>query len=573
MALPTQERGYQAKRKRLAKRWGALKAERATWDATTQDIADYLAPGHARFLTSDRNQGQRRDRKIYDDTGGEAVRVLQAGLMSYGTSPARDWFQLAVSDPDLGKSYAVKLWLQECGDIIRSAFNRSNVYQALPHIYRSEAVFGTACALLVEDEETDIHIYPITVGQFCLAQDDRWQVNTMFREFDLTVEQVVHRWGIENVSQRVRLLYEVEQNYDAPVTICHAIEPRRVRSEYSDTKDNMPFLSCYFEKGCDEDIVLSEGGFEDFPVLAPRWDIDGGDVYGYGPGRLALGAIKSLQHMQYSLAVAVDKGLDPPLSLPTALKGTEVDSNPGGRVYVDATSPNNGVRSMYESPFQIEPMQMTIDDRRRQIRRFFHADLFQMLDGLSNTTERTKYELQIRREETLQLLGPVYTRQTEELHRPLVEQTFKILQRRGKIPPHPQELDGQSVGVEFVSILAQAAKSVGITSMQTYALALGNIAALGNGKEAILDRLDEDAYADAVADLAGVDQRVVRPLEDANELRQARNAAMAAKEQQAAMAEQAKMARDLAAAPTGTGDQNALTDVMSGLQGYGYPQQ
>lgn len=568
--LPTQARDYQTKRKRLEKRLGSLENERGTYDPTYRDLSDYLAPGHARFLTNDRNQGQRRDRKIYDDTGGEAVRVLQAGLMSYGTSPARDWFQLAIADKDLSQSHVVKMWLQDAAQAIRDAFNRSNVYQVLPHIYRSEAVFGTACAILSEDEEEDIHLYPVTVGQFVLAQDHRWKVNTMFRKFEMTVEQVVERWGIENVSDRVHKMYSMEHNYDAPVTVVHAIEPRKVRDEDSDTADNMPFLSCYFEMGCDGDKVLGISGFEDFPVLAPRWDLDGGDVYGFGPGRMALGAIKGLQHMQYSMAVAVDKGLDPPQVFPTALKGQEVDTNPGGRIYFDAVTPHSGVRSLYESPFQLEPMQMAIDDRRRQIRRFFHADLFQMLDALSDTTERTKYELQVRREETLQLLGPVYTRQTEELHRPLVEQTFRILQRRGKIPPHPPEMDGQFVGVEFVSILAQAAKSVGMTSMQTYAIALGQIAALGNGKEQILDRLDEDAYADEIAAMSGVDLRVVRSLDSANELRQARNAAMQAKEQQAAMAEQAKITRDLGASPTG--EQNVLTDVMAGLQGYGYPQ-
>lgn len=572
MVLPTAEPGYQSRRKRLQKRYQALLAERSSWDTVNADIADHLAPGHARFIPTDRNRGERRDTKIYDDTGGEAARVLEAGMMSYGTSPARDWFAFGIPDKDLQESYAVKVWLQDAAREVRDAFNRSNVYQVLPHIYRSESAFGTACAILTEDEETDIHLYPVTVGQFVLAQDHRWRVNTMFREFEMTLDQVVRRWGLPAVSQKLRVAYERDANYELPVVVCHAIEPREVRDIGSDAARHMPWMSVYYEKGCDEnnEQVLSESGFEEFPVIAPRWDIDGGDVYGSGPGRMALGAIKSLQHMQYSLAVAVDKGLDPPLELPTELKGQEGETNPGGRFYHDRTSPHGGIRSIYETPFQVEPMQAIIDDRRRQIRRFFHADLFQMLEGISDTTARTKFELQIRREETLQLLGPVYTRQTEELHRPLVEQTFRILQRRGRIRPHPPELDGQYLGVEFVSILAQAAKSVGISSMQTYAIALGQIAALGNGKEQILDRLDEDAYADEIADMAGVPLRVVRPLDVANELRMTRNEAMKAKEQQAAAAEQAKIASDLGNTPTG--EPNALTDVMSQLQGYGYPQ-
>ena len=52
-------------------------------------------------------------------------------------------------------------------------------------------------------------------------------------------------------------------------------------------------------------------------------------------------------------------------------------------------------------------------------------------------------------------------------------------------------------------------------------------------------------------------------------LRQARNQAMAAKEQAAAMQQTSQTVKNMAQAPTG--QQNALTDVMNMFSGYGSP--
>jgi hypothetical protein len=88
-------------------------------------------------------------------------------------------------------------------------------------------------------------------------------------------------------------------------------------------------------------------------------------------------------------------------------------------------------------------------------------------------------------------------------------------------------------------------------------------------KPDILDKFDSDQWADIYADMLGVDPSLIIADKEVAVLRQARNQAMAAKEQAAAMEQQSKTVRNMAASPTG--NQNALTDVMNMFSGYGSP--
>ena len=85
----------------------------------------------------------------------------------------------------------------------------------------------------------------------------------------------------------------------------------------------------------------------------------------------------------------------------------------------------------------------------------------------------------------------------------------------------------------------------------------------------VLDKFDEDEWAEEYADRIGVPPRLVKSNEQVAEIRQARAKAQLAQQQSAMMAEQAKMQKDLASAQTS--EPSALTDVMGGLQGYNYP--
>ena len=555
------ERKGKAKRKDLQRRWTQLQNERASWMSHWQDISEYVLPRAGRYFVADRNLGDVRHNKILDNTGTRAMRVLAAGMMSGMTSPARPWFRLTTSVAELDESAAVKAWLADTTTLMQQVFSRSNTYRALHSMYEELATFGTASNIVLADYDGIIHHYPRTAGEYCLATDHRGLVDTLYREFQMTVSQMVREFGYEACSRTVQQLWDRGQ-LDAWVTVKHAIEPRADRDKSKRDNRNMAWASVYFEDGADNDQLLSESGFQEFPALCPRWATTGGDVYGQSPAMEALGDIKQLQHQQLRKAQVIDYKSNPPLQVPVALKNRDLDTLPGGISYVDQAGPGGGIRSAFDVNLDLNHLLMDIQDVRQRIEASFYADLFLMIANSTNSS-MTATEVAERHEEKLLMLGPVLERMHNEILDPLISTTFSRMLEAGIVPPPPEELAGMELNVEFVSMLAQAQRAVATNSVDRFVGSLGAVAQI---KPEVLDKLDADRWADAYADALGIDPELIVPGDKVALIREQR-AQAAQQQQQAAMAQQAADA----AAKLGnvdTSQPNLLTDATAAFSGY-----
>ena len=549
-------------RDRLFTRWGQLKSERASWYAHWQELTSYILPRNGRYFVQDRNRGYRRHNNIYDNTGTRALRTLGAGMMSGATSPARQWFRLATPDPELNSFTPVKLWLDDVTKRMQRVFQKSNTYRSLHQMYEELGTFGTSASIMLPDFQDVIHHYPLTCGEYCISTDAKGRVCTLYREFDMTVSQMVKEFGLENCSVSVQNMYRTG-SLDQWVPVIHAIEPRADRDIGKRDSKNMPFGSWYFEVGGEDGQFLRESGFMQFPALCPRWSVVGGDIYGNSPGMEALGDIKQLQHEQLRKAQAIDYQTKPPLQVPASMKNRDVETLPGGVSYYDGQS--NGIKTAFEVNLNLQYLLNDIVDCRERVRGSFYADLFLMLANTPNT-RMTATEVAERHEEKLLMLGPVLERLHNELLSPLVDITFTRMVAAGALPPAPQELQGMDLNVEFVSMLAQAQRAIGTNAVDRF---VGNLGAIARMKPDILDKFDQDQWADVYADMLGVDPSLIIADKEVAVLRDARNQAMAAKEQAAAMQQTSQSVKNMAQAPTG--QQNALTDVMNMFSGYGSP--
>lgn len=546
---------------KLLQRWQSLSQEFSSWKDHGEEISRHLLPRSGRFLVTDRNRGERKHNAIYDSTGTRALRVLGAGMMAGMTSPARPWFRLTTSIPDLDESDAVKQWLADIQRTMQMVFAKSNTYRALHTCYQELGAFGTWAGSFMPDYNNVMHLHPHTFGEFALATDHMGSVNTLYREFELTVAQVVGEFGADKVSTTVKTLHDAG-NLSAGVRIIHAVEPRADRDLRKRDAKNMEWKSIYFEAAGDKDKVLSESGFKRFKSLCPRWDVTTGDVYGNSPGMEALGDIKQLQHQQLRKAQAIDYQVKPPLQMPTSMLNQQTNLLPGGQTHVDMTSPNGGIRSAFEVNLRLDYLLEDIRDVRERINSAFHADLFLMLAG-SDRTNMTATEVAERHEEKLLMLGPVMERQHNEILSPLIDMTFERMIEANLIPPAPPELQGIELNVEFVSMLAQAQRAIATNSIDRFVMNLGQIMAV---KPDVVDKFDADYWADHYADITGLDPKLIVPGKNVAMIREQRAQAM---QQQAAadqLQQRAATARDFASADTS--GQNALTDITQQFSGY-----
>lgn len=545
----------------------ALRTERTTWRTHWQDLSRHLLPRNGRFFISDRNRGgASRYNKIYDNTGTRALRTLGAGMMAGASNPSRPWFKLTTSDPDLGDFYPVRAWLDDVVERMQRVFSRSNTYRALHQMYEELGAFGTSVSILLPDFNNVIHHYPVVCGEYMLQQDYQQRIIACYREFEKTVGEVVKEFGIDNCSQAVRDQWKSRQ-LENEVQILHIIEPRadQERDPHSPLDTDMAYKSCYMELGGDDFKFLRESGFKRFPVLAPRWAVAGGDVYGTSPGMEALGDIRQLQQEQLRKGQGIDYMVRPPLQVPSSLRDREAELFPGGLSYVDPgtllpfdqVTPNGGVRAAFEVTIDLSHLLEDILDVRQRINSSFYADLFLMLTNMDKT-RMTATEVAERHEEKLLALGPVMQRLDNELLQPLIDITFDHMADAGMLPPAPEELAGQDLTVEFVSILAQAQRAIGSNAVDRF---MGNVVALAETKPDVMDKINTDKYVDNYAEMLGIDTDLIVPDEDVLALRKARAEAEAAVAQIEANVQEAKMVKDTASVKTD--ERNMMADALN----------
>lgn len=570
---------YKNKRQELELLRAQLENERSTFLTHWRDISDHILPRRSRFTLSDVNKGDKRNQKIIDSTATLAARTLSSGMMSGVTSPARPWFRLTTPDPDLSEYGPVKEWLYLVSQRMSTSFLRSNIYNILPIVYKDLGVFGTAPMAIEEDMSGEVFTcQSFPVGSYMIAKDYKGRVNTFMREFRMTVRQVVEQFGQRvngkydwsNFSETVRSLYE-RGHYEQWIDVVHCIRPNNEWDPQKLASKHKKFSSCYYERGSqgtsssvdvqhiggiDSDKFLSEKGYDYFPVLCPRWETTGEDVYGTDcPGMTALGDIKQLQTGERRILQAVEKMVNPPMVAPTSMRNQKTSILPGDITFSDVRENQGGFRPAHQVDLRINEMEMKQDQVRDRIRRSFFEDLFLMLAS-TNRTQITAREIEERHEEKLLALGPVLEQLNQDLLDPLIDIAFDIHMRQGLIPEPPEELQGSDLKVEYISIMAQAQKMIGIGGVERFTGFVGQLAAVN---PQVLDKIDFDQAVDIYADMTSIPPSLVKTDDDVEGVRAQRAQAEAQAQKMAMIQQGAVAAKDLAAADTE--GENALTSI------------
>lgn len=543
-----------------------LEQARAPWDDQCKEVTDYLFPYAGRYNDHEANDGKKdRRRLIIDSTASYSQKVLSAGMLNYKNSRARPWFKLTLRNKELAKRYGVKVWLAECTQIVHDVFQTTNTYASLHKSYDELGAFGTSCTILEPDFENVLWHFPVTNGRFYLADNFRGEIDTCYRKMSLTLAQLVEEFGVDNLPLTLRTAAEDKRNLHGRHDVIHAIKPRRVRNSMSRRNKDKAWASYYFLKGgSNSDGLLRESGYDTFPVLAPRWDTRGGDVYGNGPGFDSIAHIMQLQQEQLRKAQAIDQLSDPAKQGPTSLTEKDVDSAPGGFTPVDVSAPQNKVQNLVDIRLDLSHLLLDIEDVRRQIRMHWFTDLFQTHIDAADV-QKTAEEIRAKTDEKLALLGQVASNLDREQDMPLIRFTFERLWAGGALPPVPEELAGEVVEIENVSVLAQAQRAIGVNSVDRFTSYVGLIA---SARPEAWDVFNTDLSIERYADKLSIDPDLIIPGRERALIRDARAKAQAEADNVALGAERAQTAKTLSETPIGAGQPTAL-DAMARLTGIG----
>lgn len=560
MALTDADRQDPWLRSYFVSRLGALDRDRTSYWRTWRELAAHFAPRRGRFLASanDYARGHRKDHRIIDNTSLLAARVMASGMMAGISSPARPWFRLRLLDERANQDPLARTWLDEVQRRLLHVLAKSNLYNCLHTLYGELGIFGTAALWVDEDEQDVVRGYTLTVGEYWLASSRRGAVDTLYRTMWWTVRQIVDSFGRDAVSDGIRSCYDSGQ-LDLEYEIAQAIEPnpnaqpaamRNAANTWNGSvAARFPFRSVWFERGQQgEHGLLRVAGYEEFPCMAPRWEIAGSDTWGSGPGWVALGDAQQLQIQQRRKTEAIDRQVKPPMVAPPSLRNEPASLMPGGITYL-ADPAGQGFRPALEVRVDLADLGQDIAATQERITRAFYADLFLMM-AESDRREITAREVDERHEEKMLMLGPVLERLHDELLHPLVGRVFAVMARNRLLPPPPSALAALGVHrggvqVEFISMLASAQKAAATGAIER----LWQFGAeIGAVKPEALDRLDADGTIEAYADMLGVPASVLVDPARAQAQRQARaraRAGTAALQEGLALVEGAKVASQI----------------------------
>lgn len=538
----------QTRRERCQRRLDGLKLTRQPYEREAREIASLAQPARSRWLASDANKNVRqRNAKLNSSHGIFAFRTLQGGMTSGLSSPSRPWYALQTHDEALNEDPVAKAWLAEVERLTYAFLAHTNFYGAVKTGYLELGLFATEACVMIEDEGEGAVCHQLTFGEYWIGTGPSLRPDTLYRRCPLTVNQVMGyaKRGFfrrELISRRITDAYD-RGDYSTVCDFYHAIEPNDdMEPGYADWRGK-PFRSFYWDNEDDRnqgdlDYVHLKGA-EEQPFWAPRWDTCGGDVWGTGPGHDALPDLRELQMQVKRKGEATDRLIKPPIVTDSK---TKFNQNPGAVTAVSSGDITKGVYVPYQMPYQaIDAVMQDIIRCEEGVNRAAYADLFMAITNMQGIQPRNIEEIAARNEEKLTQLGPVIERVNNEKLAVALDRVYGIMSRANMLPPPPDALQGQELKIEFISILTQMQRMVGLGQIERTAGFIGSMVATFPDAG---DKLDTDAAIDEYASRAGAPPKMIRTAKEVESIRNQR----AQQQNMQAMVQAAPAAKDGATA-------------------------
>jgi len=269
--------------------------------------------------------------------------------------------------------------------------------------------------------------------------------------------------------------------------------------------------------------IGEEGGYYERPVFAPKWMEHSDSKFGLSPSMRAMPDILSLNQLVEVVLTAAEKAIDPPLLAEEAGIFSDIDLKAGGLTMV---------RSLDDSlrPLNIggsfDVSQLIKSDLVNAVRSAFHADDLQLKESPAMTATETMARMELMQ----RVLGATFGYLKSYMLDPIIERTFAIQFRAGKLPEPPEIVTQSSaeMDVEYLGTLARAQKRDEVDAIQGF---LQDVSAIAQVFPAALDVPDVDKFIRRAADARNIPKELMRGDEEVMDRRQEKEMMMKRREQ------------------------------------------
>lgn len=538
------------------------KTLRARWEALWNLAGEFVNPQHGSMLAGTvRTPGEKRGDKAYEGTPEWAKDLMVSGLYNGLCSDADKWFKWTMQNPAMNKDASVKRFLEECTEAAYYAINGSSYGEVTKTAFDHQASFGTSIKYTEKNPRTIINAQIFRLTDCVFFENEEGMVDTLFREFDISVRSAIKKWGEKCPS--IVLNAEESGNIDDTFKFMHAVFPRETYDATKIDKANMPFASFWIFPN--ERKLIDEGGYWGNPYTVTPMYKQAGEKYGRGPAIKALQDMGLLNQMDKDNLLGAHKMVKPPMQIPEGYN-KRLDLSPDGHNYFN---PSKGkiepISTIANLPFSVE-----MQDRKAQaVKRWFHTDTFLMISQAIDS-QKTATEVMELKQEKLEMLGPLIGSQKRGHLDVDLDRIFSILLETGYLPEIPDILLDGGMGqiqTEYTGPLFEAQRKRDSQSIVKVYQTAGLMASTTQRID-VLDNLNDDRSFRIITDRETVPSEALNTMEEVRAIRKARQQAQQMQQMAQEGMAAVEAAKALGQTPTGTPEQpNALGDLGAMVMG------
>lgn len=434
-------------------RYDEAKSRRTKYNSLMEEAGRYSWPNAQDMVRNAyQTEGLLRTVDLYDSTALMAAYKMTSGIFSYLMPVGAKWFEFVAVLHELNQDKNMQEWMSIATALTHKEIWRSNFQREMFITIRSMIVFGTG-VISVERVIDEIVFKSHHIGYMFFDENNRRDIDTVYRQIFYTVRQAVQEFGKDNLGDSIMKAIKAEK-LDEPFEFVHVVAPNADFDPSKLGSRSKSVRSIYIN--IPDRVIVRDSGFSELPYKVARFSKTSQEIMGRGPAIEYLPEIRQLNRMKKSFIESCEKAVNPPLIVEDDGVVGQPVTGPSGMIYIrsGAMKPeplNTGTNVQLNAEI--------IRDQQELIKEGFFNDLFQALAQHKNMTAT---EVVGRIEEKIVHLAPAVTSLQKEIFSPLITRTLNLLIQAKRIPEPPISFD--------FDIVYQGRLALAMSNIQTNAI-------------------------------------------------------------------------------------------------------
>ena len=487
-------------------------AKQQSMKSMWQSISDLMFP-QTYGITTRHASGQELMQNIFDSTAIEELENMASGIASNLFPPGQKFFKFKVP-LNAQEDQEASDYLYYLTEVTHEEVFNSNYLSQTGNTIHYWAGFGTGANYSDWTVADGLNFRDYAIGTYQCMENAKGIVDTMILTMPMTARQIKQEFGQGNESLGASVDQALSPANNQPYddfNVVWIVRPRKDRNPDMIDNLNMPWESVYVNEK--DQVVLFEGGYEEFPFAVPRYNVMYREIYGRGRGTMMLPRVRVLNRLAKDYMEMSNKWVNPPKEVLDTFEG-QVEVSAGALNYVNQM---NSIRPIDMGASGAYPITKDIlEYHRTGIQDGFYKNAFEPISGLQGDRRNTTEIIERLREGLKKATRP-FGRLFIELLTPQITRAALLLIRNNVVEAPPASLQGNLMQLRFINPLALALEDQQSKGGQYWVEALGVVSQIFPG---VIDNVDSDQWARDLGESMGVSGKHIRPVDKRDEIRQ-----------------------------------------------------